>query len=110
MNSSSAATGQSDAALVRMRGVARRRWRLAGALTVIMMVIYFGFLSLVAWSPALLGRELTPGLSLGILLGALVIISAWLLTWSYVRWTNAVYDPMVAEQRAEMLASKRTAE
>ncbi len=93
-----------------MRGVARRRWRLAGALTIAMMAIYFGFLSLVAWSPALLGREITPGLSLGILLGAMVIVSAWLLTWAYVRWTNAVYDPMVAEQRAELQASTRIAE
>jgi uncharacterized membrane protein (DUF485 family) len=34
----------------------------------------------------------TPGLSLGILLGALVIIASWLLTWIYVRWANVHYD------------------
>jgi len=36
-----------------------------------------------------------PGLSLGILLGALVIVTSWLLTWVYVRWANNVYDPRV---------------
>jgi len=89
-------------ALERMRTVARTRWRLAGALTIAMVAVYFGFLSLVAWSPSTLGKTLTPGLSLGVLLGALVIVCAWLLTWVYVRWANAVYDPMVAEQRAAL--------
>jgi hypothetical protein len=39
-----------------------------------MMAIYFGFILLVAWAKPLLGRQLVPGLSLGILLGALVIV------------------------------------
>jgi uncharacterized membrane protein (DUF485 family) len=95
--------------LDRMRAVARTRWRLAGALTATMMAVYFGFLSLVAWAPQALGRRLVPGLSLGVLLGALVIVAAWLLTWVYVRWANAVYDPMVAEQRREYDEAKRAA-
>jgi uncharacterized membrane protein (DUF485 family) len=85
--------------LSRLRAVARTRWRLAGALTAAMVAVYFGFLALVAWAPALLARRLHPGLSLGVLLGALVIVTAWVLTWVYVRWANAVYDPMVAAER-----------
>ncbi len=96
----------SDAALVRMRGVARTRWRLAGALTAVMIVVYFGFLALVAWAPQLLARRVTDGLSLGVLLGAIVIVAAWLLTWVYVRWANRVYDPMVAEQRAAFATAR----
>jgi len=95
--------------LDRMRAVARTRWRLAGALTAAMMAVYFGFLSLVAWAPQRLGQRLAPGLSLGVLLGALVIVTAWLLTWVYVRWANAVYDPMVAEQRRDHAAAQRAA-
>lgn len=92
-----------------MRAVARTRWRLAGALTATMMAVYFGFLSLVAWAPAWLGQRLLPGLSLGVLLGALVIVAAWVLTWVYVRWANAVYDPMVADQRRELDEARRAA-
>ena len=40
-----------------------------------------------------------PGLSLGILLGALVIVASWLLTWVYVRWANAHYDPALRALR-----------
>lgn len=90
------------AALEHMRAVARRRWRLAGVLTALMIAVYFGFLSLVAWAPDLLGRTLARGLSIGVLLGALVIVCAWVLTWVYVRWANAVYDPMVAKERARV--------
>ena len=54
--------------------------------------VYFGFVLLVAYDKPLLGRLIAPGLSLGILLGALVIVSAWVLTWVYVRWANRLYD------------------
>ena len=36
-----------------------------------------------------------PGLSLGILLGAFVIIAAWVLIWIYVRWANTHYDAAI---------------
>jgi uncharacterized membrane protein (DUF485 family) len=72
--------------------LARRRWRIAISLTVVMIVIYFGFISLVAFDKELLGRRLGSGLSVGILLGAVVIVASWLLTWFYVRWANTHYD------------------
>ena len=46
------------------------RWRIAVALTIAMMVLYFGFILLVAYAKPLLARIVVPGLSLGILLGA----------------------------------------
>ena len=50
--------------------VTRRRWRVATSLTLAMVAIYFGFILLVAFDKPLLGTLVTPGLSLGILLGA----------------------------------------
>ncbi|OGU09390.1 MAG: hypothetical protein A2W29_01815 [Gemmatimonadetes bacterium RBG_16_66_8] len=75
-----------------LRVLAARRWRVALALTAAMVVLYFGFIALIAFHKPLLGRLLAPGLSLGILLGALVIVCSWLLTWVYVRWANTRYD------------------
>lgn len=68
------------------------RWRIAISLTIAMMVAYFGFILLVAFNKPLLGTLVAPGLSVGILLGALVIFVAWALTWIYVRWANTHYD------------------
>lgn len=79
--------------------LAARRWRIARALTAAMLVTYFGFVLLVAYDKPLLGKVLVPGLSLGILLGALVILVAWALTGIYVRWANRVYDTELARAR-----------
>jgi uncharacterized membrane protein (DUF485 family) len=77
------------------------RSRRAAILTAAMMIIYFGFILLVAFNKPLLGRVLVPGLSLGILLGAVVIVSAWVLIWLYTRWANQHYDREVARLRRE---------
>ena len=71
------------------------RWRIAITLTAAMMVLYFGFILLVAYAKPLLGSLVVPGLSLGILLGAFVIVAAWVLIWIYVRWANKHYDAAI---------------
>lgn len=76
----------------RLQALARTRWRLALGLTVAMIALYFGFILLIAYNRAFLAIRLVPGLSVGILLGALVIVASWLLTWLYVRWANTYYD------------------
>lgn len=83
-------TADRDAAL---RALASRRWKVALTLTAVMVVMYFGFIALIAFDKPVLGKLIAPGLSLGVLLGALVIVVSWLLTWGYVRWANTRYDP-----------------
>lgn len=86
----------------RLHAVAAKRWRIAIWLSVIMLIAYFGFILLVAFNKPLLSTTLAtvtnaagapvPALSLGILLGALVIVFAWVLTMIYVSWANTKYD------------------
>ena len=83
----------------RFRLLAETRWRIAISLTAVMVAIYFGFILLIAYNKPLMGRLLTRGLSVGVLLGALVIVSSWLLTWIYVRWANTHYDAGLEEVR-----------
>ena len=78
------------------------RWRVAGGLTIAMMVLYFGFIGLVAFNKPLLATLLRPGLSLGMLIGVLVIVWAWVLIWIYVRWANRDYDAGVAALRESL--------
>ncbi len=82
-----------------LEAVAAARWRIAVILTAAMMIVYFSFILLVAFRRELLGTLVAPGLSLGILLGALVIVTAWVLTWVYVRWANRHYDQSVDRLR-----------
>jgi uncharacterized membrane protein (DUF485 family) len=85
----------------RLTALGAARWRIAGSLTAAMMLIYYGFIALIAYDKPLLATVLAPGLTLGILLGALVIVAAWLLTWFYVRWANAHYDTAVGALNAK---------
>ncbi len=81
------------------RALAAARWRVAITLTAAIVAIYFGFILLIAYNRPLMGRLLVPGLSVGVLLGALVIVASWLLTWVYVRWANTHYDAGMDEVR-----------
>ena len=84
---------------VHLTRVAAARWRLALLLTAIMTITYVGFILLIAFNKPLLGTILMPGLSVGIVLGVLIIITAWVLILIYVRWTNTHYDHRVADVR-----------
>lgn len=75
------------------------RWRVAGVLTACVLVMYFGFILLIAFDKPLMSTLLTEGLSLGILMGALVIIMSWVSTLIYVRWANKVYDGKISSLR-----------
>jgi uncharacterized membrane protein (DUF485 family) len=77
----------------RLRRLAVRRDRFAVLLTATIIVVYFGFILLIAFNKPLMGSLIRPGLSVGILMGALVIVISWLSTWIYVRWANTHYDP-----------------
>jgi uncharacterized membrane protein (DUF485 family) len=80
-----------------VRELARARWRIALVLGASVFALYFGFIFAVAFARELMAIEIVPGLSVGILSGALVIVGAWLSTWLYVRWANAHFDARLQE-------------
>lgn len=80
--------------------LSRQRWRMAIALSFVMVVVYFGFVLLIAYDKPRMGQLLAPGLSIGILLGALVIVATWIVTWVYVRWANDHLDRRIGELRS----------
>jgi len=74
----------------------RRRSSLGWMLSLIMLVIYFGFILLVAYAPKFLGTPLGHGVTtIGIPIGLSVIVLAFLLTGIYVRKANSAYDTLI---------------
>ena len=75
-----------------------RRSSLGWMLSVIMLVIYFGFILLVAYAPKFLGTPIGPGVTtIGIPIGLSVIVLAFLLTGIYVRKANSSYDTLIRQ-------------
>ncbi len=74
-----------------------KRSRFARWLSAVMLLIYFGFILLVAFGRSILAQPLAGGVTtLGIPIGVGVIVSAFLLTGIYVRRANTTFDALTA--------------
>jgi len=79
------------------------RTKFAWTLTIVMLIIYFGFVLVIAFDPSILGTPLSEGsvTTVGIPVGVGVIISAFILTGIYVRRANTEFDGLTAKIKAK---------
>jgi uncharacterized membrane protein (DUF485 family) len=74
------------------RRLVARRWRMSLLLTALLFVVYYGYILLIATNRAFVSRRIGAATTLGIPLGAGVIVLAWALTTAYVVWANRHFD------------------
>lgn len=79
-----------------------RRWRVSLALTALLFVLYYGYILLIALDKAFLSRRIGDATTIGIPIGAAVIVGSWALTAGYVVWANRRYDPEVDRLRRHL--------
>ena len=96
-------TTQELLASSQFRQLVARRWRVSLLLTVALFVLYYGYILLVATNKGFLSRRIGAVTTLGIPLGAAVIVGAWVLTALYVLWANRAYDAEVARLRDHLV-------
>ncbi|HBS77546.1 MAG: hypothetical protein CMK99_15655 [Pseudomonas sp.] len=83
----------------------RGKQRLTWSLTLCMLVIYYGFVLVMAFLPETLGRSISGGVtSVGIPIAIAIILLSFALTAFYVRITNKHLDPLMAKLLRETLA------
>ncbi len=74
------------------------RKKLGWSLTVLTLVIYFGFILYIAFDPKFLGTPMGAGvMTLGMPIGLVVIIATFLIVGVYVMKANATYDTLTAQ-------------
>ncbi|MGE0972319.1 DUF485 domain-containing protein [Klebsiella sp. WOUb02] len=89
------------------RELVATRQRFAAILSIIMLVIYVGFILLIALAPGWLGTPLHAGTSVtrGIPIGIGVIVISFVLTGVYVWRANGEFDHLTKSIISEVQAS-----
>ena len=82
-----------------------KRSKFAWSLAAAMLVIYYGFILIIAFDKAFLAQSLWTGsvTTVGIPVGIGVILSAFVLTGIYVFRANAEFDRLTNEIKEEVL-------
>ena len=84
------------------RQLVSERTRFSWILTGLMLVVYFGFIGLIAFDKSLLAVKIGTTSSLGLVLGVGVIVFAFILTGLYVARANSRYDALSAELKRSL--------
>ena len=94
-----AATAQQIEKNPKFKELVATRKSLGWTLSIVMLAIYFGFILLVAFDKQFLGTPLSGAgvITIGIPIGLVVIISAFVLTGIYVVKANARYDELTRQ-------------
>ena len=87
----------------RFRDLMRKRWSVSIILTVLLFIIYYGYILIVGYGKEFLGMKVGVYTNYGIILGVLVIVLSWALTGIYVIWANNVYDKEVDAIKKELI-------
>ena len=76
-----------------------RRGRFAWILAFIVLAMFYGFVLVVAFKPALLGRPIMTGgmLTIGVAVELFMFIFFWVLTAVYVHRANGEFDELTQE-------------
>lgn len=91
-------------ALPKYQELKRKRTSLGWTLTLAMMVVYYGFILLVAYDKPFLATKIGAGVTtIGLPIGLGVIIFTIIITAIYVRRANGEFDDLSAEIVKEAL-------
>ena len=64
-------------------------------LAVLELVLYFGFVALIAFNKPFLSAKLSGAITVGIPVAVGIILLSWVLTGIYILWANNKYDVLV---------------
>jgi uncharacterized membrane protein (DUF485 family) len=64
-------------------------------LTILQLLLYFGFIGLIAFNKPFLGMKISGSITIGIPIAVGTIILSWVFTGIYICWANSRYDELV---------------
>jgi uncharacterized membrane protein (DUF485 family) len=80
----------------------RYRWIVSVILTLLLFVLYYGYILLIGYNKPLMATKIGDVTTLGIPMGVGVIVLSWIMTVIYVIWANKVYDAEVKNLKSRL--------
>lgn len=80
----------------------RYRWIVSVILTLLLFVMYYGYILLIGYNKPFMATKIGAVTTLGIPMGAGVIVLSWIMTVIYVIWANKVYDVEVKKLKNQL--------
>lgn len=89
----------------RFAALAKKRARLAWSLSTIILLMYFAFILLIAFAPSVLAKPIAAGsvITVGIPVGVMIIVMAFVLTGVYVHQANTRFDALNQQIKDSLL-------
>jgi uncharacterized membrane protein (DUF485 family) len=84
------------------RSLSSQKNTISVILTILELVLYFGFIALIAFNKPFLASKLSGAISIGIPIAVATIFLSWVLTGIYIRWANSKYDVLVKKVKEKI--------
>jgi uncharacterized membrane protein (DUF485 family) len=85
----------------------RERSSFGWTLAIIILVVYYGYVGIVAFAPSLIATTVSGSITIGIILGAGLIVFSILITGVYIVRANSRYDELTREVVASATGAAR---
>ena len=84
------------------RSLSSQKNTISVILTILELVLYFGFIALIAFNKPFLASKISGAISIGIPIAVATIFLSWVLTGIYIRWANNKYDVLVKKVKEKI--------
>ena len=84
------------------RSLSSQKNTISVILTILELVLYFGFIALIAFNKPFLATKISGAISIGIPIAVATIFLSWVLTGIYIYWANSKYDVLVKKVKEKI--------
>jgi uncharacterized membrane protein (DUF485 family) len=84
------------------QSLSSQKFSISVILTTLELVLYFGFIALIAFNKPFLSQKLSGAITIGIPIAVATIILSWIFTGIYIRWANTKYDVLVKKVKEKI--------
>ncbi len=81
----------------------KEKWIISVLLGFFLMVLYYGFILMMAYNKPFFANKVTENITVGIPLGVFVLVATIGITAVYVLWANSSYDRLVNKVREKIM-------